>query len=217
MQSVHTKTMGSHTMCNMTLYQRGQQPILSIRAQLAPTGLLESLQTESCCYRARTHHARFTFLAKCVTHVVYWSMCLAMTVEHRDRPVKEERQALMSGRQQEELRSGLQQQDAIWPKSRQLPEINAIPSVSLSLFNNNSLSSFLLHEPRLPSFFCGPLPALLTMSLYQFVLAGSDSTVPLQALSRPYLYLFETASLCNISVSCCLHLPPPTIPSLTAQ
>lgn len=46
-----------------------------------------------------------------------------------DRPVKEERQTLMNGPQQEELSSGLQQQDAIWLKSRQLPEINAIPSV----------------------------------------------------------------------------------------
>ena len=150
-----------------------------------------------------------------VLPMLYFDLCAYDSGTQRagwDRPVKEERQALMSGRQQEELKSGLQQQDAIWPKSRQLPEINAIPSVSLSLFNNNSLSSFLLHEPRLPSFFCGPLPALLTTTLFHFVLAGSVSTVPLQALSLPYLCLSETAPLCHISVSCCLHLPLPLFP-----
>lgn len=93
-----------------------------------------------------------------------------------DRPVNEERHSLMSGPQQEELRRGLQQQDAIWPRSRQLPEINAIPSVPLSLFNNNnSLSSSLLDNSRLPSYFCTLLPALLSLSSHQL---GSVSNVP---------------------------------------
>lgn len=126
-----------------------------------------------------------------------------------DRPVKEERQTLMNGPQQE-LSSGLQQQDAIWPKSRQLPEINAIPSVPPSLFNNNLLSSSLLDKPCFPSYFCIPFPALLTLSFHQLLFTGCVSSVPLQTLSLLLLYLSGSASLCNPSVSCCLHLPPPT-------
>lgn len=100
-----------------------------------------------------------------------------------DRPVNEERHSLMSGPQQEELRRGLQQQDAIWPRSRQLPEINAIPSVPLSLFNNNnSLSSSLLDNSRLPSYFCTLLPALLSLSSHQL---GSVSNVPPPVLISP--------------------------------
>lgn len=94
-----------------------------------------------------------------------------------DRPVKEERQDLMSGPQQEELSSGLQQHDAIWPRSRQLPEINAIPSVPHRFFSNNSLSSFLLD---------GPLPFLFLYSLscpahpvYHLVFTWCVSSVPL--------------------------------------
>lgn len=130
-----------------------------------------------------------------------------------DRPVKEERQTLMNGPQQEELSSGLQQQDAIWPKSRRLPEINAIPSVPPSLFNNNSLSSSLLDKPRFPSYFCSPFPALF----HHLVFTGCVSSVPLQALSLLPLYLSGSAPLCNPSVSCCLHLPPPTSLSLSLQ
>lgn len=53
----------------------------------------------------------------------------AHRAEGRDRPVKVERHTLMNALQQDELSSGLQQQDAIWLKSRQLPVINSIPSV----------------------------------------------------------------------------------------
>lgn len=135
-----------------------------------------------------------------------------------DRPVKEERQTLMNGPQQEELSSGLQQQDAIWPRSRQLPEINAIPSVPPSLFNNNSLSSSLWDKPRFPSYFCIPFPALFTLlrpSTSQ-CFTVCVSSVPLQALSCPLLCLSGSASLCNPCVSCCLHLPPPTSLSLSS-
>lgn len=54
----------------------------------------------------------------------------AQSVQGRDRPVKVERHTLMKALQQDELSSGLQQQDAIWLKSRQLPVINSIPSGS---------------------------------------------------------------------------------------
>lgn len=55
--------------------------ILQHRAQLAPTGLLESTQAQSCCYSTDTHHALFTFLAKCVTHVVYSPMLLPIWMQ----------------------------------------------------------------------------------------------------------------------------------------
>lgn len=173
--------------------------ILQHTAQLAPTGLLESTQAQSCCYSTETHHALFTFLAKCVTHVAYKPIrsCLSAfsslfhggaVVAQRsgwDRPVKEERQTLMNGPQQEELSSGLQQQDAIWPKSRQLPEINAIPSDPLSLFyNNNSLSSSLVDKPRFPSYFCSPFPALLTLA---FPPVSLRDVSPLRSPYEPYL------------------------------
>lgn len=69
----------------------------------------------------------------------------AQRAEGRDRPVKVERHTLMNALQQDELSSGLQQQDAIWLKSRLLPVINSIPSIfPPSLFN--SLYSFLLDK-----------------------------------------------------------------------
>lgn len=70
------------TQCNMTLCWRGQQPILfhpttqstvsTNRTAWVNTGTVMLLQ-----YRTETHHALFTFLAKCVTHVVYWPMLLS--------------------------------------------------------------------------------------------------------------------------------------------
>lgn len=55
------------------------------------------------------------------------AVVLAQRAQGRDRPVKVERHTLMKALQQDELSSGLQQQDAIWLKSRQLPVINSIP------------------------------------------------------------------------------------------
>lgn len=142
---------GAHNLAaqrKVTLGQKGQKPILSIlqhRARLVPARLLESTQAPPHCHSTETHHAPFTFVAKCVTHAVHrptlLSDCSAPSHDGtvvaqrvgRDRPVKEERQTLMSGAQQEQLSSGLQQQDAIWAKSRRLPEINAIPSLPISL------------------------------------------------------------------------------------
>lgn len=63
----------------------------------------------------------------------------AQRAEGRDRPVKVERHTLMNALQQDELSSGLQQQDAIWLKSRQLPVINSIPSVFPQAFLTHSL------------------------------------------------------------------------------
>lgn len=63
----------------------------------------------------------------------------AQRAEGRDRPVKVERHTLMNALQQDELSSGLQQQDAIWLKSWQLPVINSIPSVFPQAFLTHSL------------------------------------------------------------------------------
>ncbi len=154
----HNGAQNSATQCNMTLGWRGQQPIL-----FHPT-------TQSTVSTNRTAWVKTSTVMLLQKHTMpclpSWLSVLPMlcmdlcsclsersspshdgtVVAQRagwDRPVKEERQTLMNGPQQEELSSGLQQQDAIWPRSRQLPEINAIPSVPPSLFNNNSLSSSL--------------------------------------------------------------------------
>lgn len=137
-----------------------------------------------------------------------------------DRPVKEERQTLMSGPQQEELSSGLQQQDAIWLKSRQLPEINAIPSVSPSLLFNNSLSSSVLDKPSFLAYFYIPFPVTLTLSLHHLLynklsvsLLSLHKTLSLLALSVSVYFSLQT--LC-LSLSVSISLLPPASLSLSS-
>lgn len=118
-----------------------------------------------------------------------------------DRPVKEERQTLMNGPQQQELSSGLQQQDAIWLRSRQLPEINAIPSVPPPASLTHSLP------------LCWTSPVSLPISVLPFLSRSLFclSWMCVSSLShRNSSYLFFSASLCNPSVSISL-LPPASL------
>lgn len=124
--------------------------------------------------------------------------------------MKEERQTLMSGPQQDELSSGLQQQDAIWPKNRQLPRINAIPSVSPQPLKQQLTLFLSVGQAPLPFLFL----CCLSCPAHSFTVL--TDCVPSVSL----LFSARLASSCNPSVSCCLHLPPPTslsLPSVAAQ
>lgn len=98
------------------------------------------------------------------------AIMMAQRAEGRDRPVKVERHTLMNALQQDELSSGLQQQDAIWLKSRQLPVINSIPSVFPQAFLTHSLplcrtKALLPISVSTFLFCCHPLSSLSTATL----------------------------------------------------
>lgn len=173
----------------MTLCWRGQQPILfhpttqsavsTNRTAWVNTGTVMLPQ-----YSTEMHHAHFTFLAKRVTHVVYWPMllsaylkvaaCLMMVPlyhtewagtdlwKRRGRlwwAVHSRRNwaAVCSNKTPSGPRAGSSQ--------RSMPS-HQFPS---SLLNNNSLSSSLLDKPHFPSYFCIPFPVLLTLSFHNLV------------------------------------------------
>lgn len=91
----------------------------------------------------------------------------AQRAQGRDRPVKVERHTLMKALQQHELSSGLQQQDTVWLKSRQLPVINSIPSGSPQAVGTHGLplcwTKALLPISVLTFLFCHPLFSLATV------------------------------------------------------
>lgn len=135
----------------------------------------------------------------------------AQRAEGRDRPVKVERHTLMNALQQDELSSGLQQQDAIWLKSRQLPVINSIPSVpppSLfnSLYSPGQKPCFLIVSTFL--FCCHPLSSL-SMGTFQWKWLVYPTTIYV------ILCLLQSPSL-SVSVSLSSH-PSLSLSPVAAQ
>lgn len=118
--------------------------------------------------------------------------------ETGDRPVREERQVLMSGPQQENFSSGLQQQDAIWHKRRQLPEINAIPiaprpPASLTTVHSLPLCRTSPAPLPIPVF---PFPVRLALFSAQTSLLILSPSHPLFFSGRSALLRFSLESFC---------------------
>lgn len=122
-----------------------------------------------------------------------------------DRPVKEERHILMRGPQQEELSSGLQQQDAIWPKKRQLPGINAIPSVPPPASGTTIHSLPLCWTCPLPF----PISALTFFSCLVFP-SPLQSGLSVPSLQAASLLLSLVWLYSAVPPYRCVHPPPPT-------